>query len=65
MQAAYDAVRAVIAPAPDGDRWYQTLAPVRAGAIVAVMETALGELRIGRPGPCPSPSACLSPSLFR
>ena len=48
-QAALDAVRAVIAPALSGDRWYHTeiadaVALVRSGAIVAAVEAAVGPL---------------------
>ncbi|WP_375408224.1 histidine ammonia-lyase [uncultured Methylobacterium sp.] len=48
-QAAFDAIRAVIPPALDGDRWYHTemvdaLALLRSGAVVAAVEAALGEL---------------------
>ncbi|MCZ0737873.1 HAL/PAL/TAL family ammonia-lyase [Phreatobacter sp. AB_2022a] len=47
--AALDAVRAVIAPALDGDRWYatemlQALELVRSGAVVAAVEQAIGGL---------------------
>lgn len=48
-QAAFDAVRAVIEPALDGDRWYATEMTaardlVRSGAIVEAVEAAVGPL---------------------
>ena len=48
-QAALDAVREVIQPAMDGDRWYatemnQALALVKSGTIVAAVENAIGAL---------------------
>ncbi len=48
-QAALDAVRAVIAPALDGDRWYatemgQALELVKSGALVKAVEDAVGAL---------------------
>ena len=48
-QAALDAVRRVIAPALQGDRWYATemsaaLALVRSGAILEAVEVAVGPL---------------------
>lgn len=48
-QAALDAVREVIAPALDGDRWYatemnQATELVRSGVIVAAVEHAIGAL---------------------
>jgi histidine ammonia-lyase len=48
-QAALDAVRAVIAPALSGDRWYHTemeqaLALVRSGTLVSAVEDAVGPL---------------------
>ena len=48
-QAALDAMRRVIAPALDGDRWYATemkaaLALVRSGAILEAVEAAVGPL---------------------
>lgn len=48
-QAALEAIRAVIAPALDGDRWYateigQALDLVRSGAVVEAVEMAVGTL---------------------
>jgi histidine ammonia-lyase len=48
-RAALEAIRAVIAPALDGDRWYatemgQALDLVRSGAVVAAVESAVGAL---------------------
>jgi histidine ammonia-lyase len=48
-RAAMDALRAVIPPALDGDRWYatemrQALDLVRSGAVVQAVESAVGEL---------------------
>lgn len=48
-QAALDAIRAVIPPALDGDRWYaaemaQALALVRSGAVARAVEDAVGVL---------------------
>lgn len=48
-QAALDAIRAVIPPALDGDRWYHTemvdaLALLRSGAIVEAVEAVVGPL---------------------
>jgi histidine ammonia-lyase len=48
-RAALDAIRAVIPPALDGDRWYatemnQALALVRSGAVLQAVETAVGPL---------------------
>ena len=48
-QAALDAVRRVIAPALQGDRWYATemsaaLHLVRSGAILEAVEVAVGPL---------------------
>jgi histidine ammonia-lyase len=48
-RAAMEAIRAVIPPALDGDRWYaiemrQALDLVRSGAVVAAVESAIGEL---------------------
>ncbi len=48
-RAALDAIRAVIPPALDGDRWYatemtQALALVRTGAVVDAVEAAVGLL---------------------
>ncbi|WP_349369385.1 aromatic amino acid ammonia-lyase [Salinarimonas sp.] len=48
-QAALDAIRAVIPPALDGDRWYatemaQALALVRSGAVAKAVEDAVGVL---------------------
>jgi histidine ammonia-lyase len=48
-QAALDAIRAVIPPALDGDRWYaadmaQALALVRSGTVVRAVEDAIGVL---------------------
>lgn len=48
-QAALEAVRAVIPPALDGDRWYatemaQALEMVRSGAVVAAVEAVIGEM---------------------
>ncbi|WP_210495768.1 HAL/PAL/TAL family ammonia-lyase [Microvirga antarctica] len=48
-QAAFDAIRAVIQPALDGDRWYatemaQALDLVRSGAVVTAVEDAVGTL---------------------
>ncbi len=48
-QAALDAVRAVIPPALDGDRWYatemaQALDLVRSGAVVQAVEDAIGTM---------------------
>jgi histidine ammonia-lyase len=48
-QAALDAIRAVIPPALDGDRWYatemaQALDLVRSNAVVAAVEAAIGTL---------------------
>lgn len=48
-QAAMEAIRAVIPPALDGDRWYatemrQALDLVRSGAIVEAVESAIGAL---------------------
>jgi histidine ammonia-lyase len=48
-RAAMEAIRAVIAPALDGDRWYatemgQALDLVRSGAILEAVEAAVGPL---------------------
>jgi histidine ammonia-lyase len=48
-QAALDAIREVIPPALDGDRWYHTemvdaLALLRSGAVVKAVEAAVGPL---------------------
>ncbi|GEO15445.1 HAL/PAL/TAL family ammonia-lyase [Microvirga aerophila] len=48
-QAAMEAIRAVIPPALDGDRWYatemrQALDLVRSGAVVEAVESAIGSL---------------------
>ncbi|HEV7325489.1 MAG TPA: hypothetical protein VGN91_10485 [Bosea sp. (in: a-proteobacteria)] len=48
-RAALDAVRSVIAPSLQGDRWYateinQALALLRSGAIVEAVESAVGTL---------------------
>ncbi|GJD93272.1 HAL/PAL/TAL family ammonia-lyase [Methylobacterium iners] len=48
-QAALDAIREVIPPALDGDRWYHTemvdaLALLRSGAVVKAVEAAVGSL---------------------
>lgn len=48
-QAAIEAIRAVIPPALDGDRWYatemrQALDLVRSGAVVEAVESAIGAL---------------------
>src|SRR5215203_1543638 len=48
-QAAFEAIRAVIAPALEGDRWYatemgQALDLVRSGALVEAVEAAVGAL---------------------
>ena len=48
-RAAHDAIRAAIAPALDGDRWYATemveaLELVRSGRVVAAVEAAVGGL---------------------
>jgi histidine ammonia-lyase len=48
-QAALEAIRAVIPPALDGDRWYATemseaLALVRSGAVVDAVESVVGAL---------------------
>jgi histidine ammonia-lyase len=48
-QAAMEAIRAVIPPALEGDRWYatemrQALELVRSGAVVEAVESAIGEL---------------------
>lgn len=50
-KAALDAVRKVIAPALDGDRWFhfeleQALELVRSGAIIDAVEMAVGELEV-------------------
>ncbi|MBM6579028.1 aromatic amino acid lyase [Microvirga sp. BT689] len=48
-RAAMEAIRAVIPPALDGDRWYatemrQALDLLRSGAVVAAVESVIGEL---------------------
>jgi histidine ammonia-lyase len=48
-QVAIEAIRAVIPPALDGDRWYaaemrQALDLVRSGAVVKAVENAVGVL---------------------
>ncbi|NIX78314.1 aromatic amino acid lyase, partial [Microvirga terricola] len=48
-QAAIGAIRAIIPPALDGDRWYatemrQALDLVRSGAVVEAVESAIGGL---------------------
>ncbi|HEU6442068.1 MAG TPA: aromatic amino acid lyase, partial [Microvirga sp.] len=48
-RAAMEAIRAVIPPALDGDRWYatemrQALDLVRSGAVVEAVEGAVGTL---------------------
>ncbi len=48
-QAAVEAIRAVISPALEGDRWYaaemrQALDLVRSGAVVEAVENAVGAL---------------------
>jgi len=48
-RAALAALRAVVSPALEGDRWYATemrdaLALVRSGAVVAAVEQAVGPL---------------------
>lgn len=48
-RAAMEAIRAVIPPALDGDRWYatemrQALDLVRSGAVIEAVESAVGEL---------------------
>lgn len=48
-RAAIEAIRAVIPPALDGDRWYatemrQALDLVRSGAVVEAVENAVGAL---------------------
>ncbi|HKH33804.1 MAG TPA: aromatic amino acid lyase, partial [Beijerinckiaceae bacterium] len=48
-QAALEAIRAVVPPALEGDRWYatemrQALDLVRSGAVVEAVEAAVGAL---------------------